>query len=110
MKYDDAVAECRERYGVREISDDAAIALCQAWMSGGTVGRYLAAVGTGSWTPESLRQPLTVAADEEHTTRGHYVLDDLHATFHNIATGDDDNMVVWSMLATWVTNGGDPVV
>ena len=103
LKYDEAIAEAREREGKRELSDAAALTLCAAWHSSGTVGRYLAAVSTGAWSPESL-----TVQDEDDTriTRGDEFRTDLYETFRG-ATKDSEEMLVWSMLGTWSMNGGD---
>lgn len=100
MNYDEALREAREREGKREISDQAARALCAAWQSSGTVGSKIAAAATGAWTAPMPKDRL----DAFH--------DDLHATFiSSINTFTEqlssDDQLVWGMLATWAANGPD---
>lgn len=105
MRYYDAVAECRACSGKREISDEAARALCAAWQSFGSTGNCLAAVASGAWPPESLRDEY-VDGDRRESERGRSFRDDLWCTFHG-ALPSSEGMIVYSALGTWSMHGED---
>lgn len=98
MNYDEAVAECREREGWREISNRAALALCAAWQSPGTTGWTLAAVASCAWSSESLRDRRQSRLSEFH--------EDLWRTFRNYPPHSEESLV-WGALATWAMHGDD---
>ena len=113
MNYGAAVAECRERLGKREISDDAAIALCAAWASPGHTGWAspghtgwaLAAVATGAWTGAELAA-CNDSPDADSRDKLTEFRDDLYRTFGTSEQGSEE-MIIWGALATWACNGAD---
>ncbi len=104
MNYNAAVVECRERLGKREISDDAAIALCAAWASPGHTGWTLAAVATGAWKNSELVACKTY--DPNNRDKLTEFRDDLYRTFGTSEQGSEE-MIIWGALATWACNGAD---
>ena len=106
MNYDAAVAECRERLGKREISDEAARTLCAAWASPGSVGSALAAVATGAWKNSELVACKTY--DPSNRDKLTEFRDDLHRTFSDYRVSEGaEQTLIWEALATWACNGAD---
>jgi hypothetical protein len=107
MRYAQALKQVYVREGERELSDEAALTLCSAWQSSGSIGWTLAAVATGAWSPESLHDgSLAVISGQPVGERGETFRSDLWRTFEDSASGSTE-MLVWSMLGTWSLNGGD---